>query len=100
MGPFFYQPDTHYALVAEGALPDHIALVRGEAGLHRQHEAAGRDAGVELLGHGANPNARFFRLGHGVQDQPGLASEPVELADEELIELQHLNPREISPRPA
>ena len=26
-------------------------------------------------------------LGHGVQDQPGLAPEPVELVDEELIEL-------------
>jgi hypothetical protein len=33
------------------------------------------------VGHGANANAKCLQLGHGVQDQPGLAPEPAVVED-------------------
>ena len=58
----------------------------GEAGEHRQHQPARCRGRIELFGHAANPHAVLFQLRNGIQDQAGVAAEPVQLVNKELIE--------------
>ena len=62
----------------------------GEAGQHRQHEAAGGGGGIELLRHAAHADSVLLQLGDGIENEPGVAAQAVQFEDQQLIELVEL----------